>query len=338
MAEVHRAVGGKRHGTKFGLPITADEVASGVVRISVTTPSGAQLELGTKPRVVMRPSDRDETGKLRPEAVMRMIAECTGPQVAMMGHVAFALAHLQAARQGRQPDGRFLWTPTEAGDLLGYRRESNGKSGSSRISKEAIATIRRNFATYANTVITQTLKLPDGTTDTINGSLLYPTQKDYTRRKPGQRGRDKRTEWRIRDELWELVKSHYILIPVEFLHRQGEDPRVWAECVRLYEVLAVHARNNTGRAATGPLELSLERLAAEANLTGYTVKAGTGKKRLLDYFAKLKARGALESFSEVTLRDGRAGIAFTLPAERRAELGVVAGRAAMYRELAAGGP
>lgn len=342
--EIHNVLGAKRIGRAHGIPAHGDEEGErGAVRLTVTSPKGAQLELGTRGKVIAKPSDRDEDGKLRADAVMRMIAEHTGPQVAVMGHVAFALAELHARAEGRAADGRLWVSPTEIGDLLGYPRESNGKTKdgklrAQRIGKEATATIRRNFETYANTVIEQTFKLPDGSEHVVRGPLLYPTQKEHTARKKGQRGgRDRRTEWRIRDELWALVARNYVLMPVELLNSQDEAPRVWAECIRLYEVLACHARRNTANAAVGGLPASFEWLVSEVNVSGPKVRDDKARQRVVELLKKLEARGAL-TFKAATLADGRSGVVFQLPEARRLELGTVAARASLHRKLQAQNP
>ena len=331
--DINRVVSGKRHGEAHGLKVRGRE-ESGVVRISVTTPRGAQIELGSQGRLVAKPADRDEQGKLKPGAIMRMIGAVTGPQVGAMGHVAFALAARHAADEGRAADGRFWFSPSEVADLLGYKRESNGSASKSRVGKEAVKTIRRNFATYAAHEIDQTMELPDGTTHRIRGPLLYPTLKEHTERKPGQKGRDKRSEWRIRDELWALIRSRYVQIPIELLDCCDERPTDWANVIRLYEVLAGQSRNDAKAAVVGHWSVSLEWLTKEANLAGAGVRADVGLKRLRANLEKLAKRGAL-TFEFASLADGREGIRYALPEARRTELADVAGKAAQHKALKA---
>ncbi len=336
LSGLNRVLAGKRFGKAHEIPVNVVEESGKPAKIVVTAPSGAQIELGATGRAVLGAGDYDDHGALKAESVTGLISKVTGPQVAMMGHVAFALAHIHAAQEGRQADGRFWLSPSEVGDLLGYRRESNGNASTNRIGREATKTIRKNFQAYAGTVITQTTRHRDGSTATIAGPLLYPTLKDHSERKAGQKGRDRRVEWRIRDELWALLPRRYIAIPIELLHRGNVPSDTWAHCIRLYEVLHSHAMNNTAKAAAGDLAVSFEWLESEGNLLGRSVRPDIGRRQTLKWLDLLAERGAL-AFERADLKKGP-GVRYTLPEPRRAELAAVAGKAAQLKAITSAQP
>lgn len=331
---IHRALGGKRQGKDHGIKVKPNDELR-IVSLRVEGPNGFTLDLFSKPDVIARPEDYDESGAITPEAVWRLVGEATGPAVSMMGHVAFSLAHRHAAETGRRPDGRFWFSPSETADLLGYKRESNGKASKNRISREATPIVRDNFMRYANAILHMKAQLPDGSEHKIDGPLLYPTKLEHSWREPGQKGRDKREEWRIRDELWTLMERNHIWIPEDMLNSGDTRPDTWAHCIRLYEVLATHARRCASTAGSGePLTLSFEVILRDANLAGPKVPERNARAQLMKYLERLAGRGFVR-FKVVTLKDGRPGIRYTLPEPRQMEMGQVASR---HRTLAAQAP
>lgn len=323
----HKAIGGKRHGKDRGLPIKA-EASGDHVRIVIEAPSNAQLELGTTGRATTKADDFDESGKLRVDAIMRMIREVTGPQVSMIGHAAFALAQLHAEQDGRAADGRFWFSPTELADVLGYSRIGNGEGRAKRIPADVTKKLRESFTTYANTLVRQTGRF-GGSEIRISGTLLYPTRKEATPIRPsGKVGREKKQEWRIRDELWKMARAHFIHIPIALLDAGAERPDVWAHCIRVYEVIACHARVNAKHLVEGsPLPpMSLEWLSRESNVFGPGRRERDAHEDLVGYLRRLEKREAITGLECVTLADGRPGVRLSLPQDRMTELREIGAR------------
>lgn len=305
MADWHRVVGGKRIGATRGLPY----VARGG-RVTVTAPKG-QIELMCEFSCSTKLADFDSA------ELSRMIHRVVGPGVSMIGHVAFALAFKHAAEAGEEPDGRFWFYPSEVAELLGYSREHTSWSPSGRFSKGAIQTVRRNFEQYANTRIVITGMRREVET------LLYPTRKtsEAITRAPGRAGRDKKVEWKIREDLWSRVRSNYIKIPISLLHRQDAGHDEWACAIRCYEVLAYHARINARKATKG-LTLSFAVLEREANVIGGTKDRRPDRliSQYAHYLDLLAKRGAI-SYEQTETADQKPAIKYFLAPDRLAELG-----------------
>jgi PAS domain-containing protein len=321
----HRALGAKRHGKAHRLPITWDE-SQGRVRVTVSLPKGAQIELGAQAKMTTSAADYDEGGALRPDSVLRLIRDVTGPQVALIGHAAFALAQEDSVVDGRPFDGRFWYYPGRVAELLGYSRKSGGAG---RIKSETIQRVRDAFAAYAGTMLRQVVKTADGREVTVAGTLLYPTELEASTRTPGKRGRDRETEWRIRDELVALARRHFILMPTHLLHCGDVDPRTWANAMRVYEELAVRFRYSAQDAGAGrAIPVGLPGLASTINLSprGRT-KRSLEIAQLVRFLDLLAARGAI-TWESGSLADGSPAAMVSLSdPEIRARLAEVGTRA-----------
>lgn len=339
LGAINRVVGGKRQGGDHGFPAKHDTERGGVV--VVRAPKGFQLELGCATHLSSNPADYDEGGKLRPDALLRLVRGVLGPSVSRMGHVAFALAFRHAAERGEKPDGRFMFSPSEVADLLGYTREyhsvrkDDGTERPRRISKDVVKIIRSDFKNYADLQLSSVTlsagKNPARRDERM--TILYCTDREVTERRPGQRGRDKRVEWRIRDDVWKWAQKSFVHIPFSLLrcHDDGADPQdttrpaEWARCLRVYEVLACHARINSRLAADGGFTLSYEVLIREANVSADWARPAAEREQYLVDLRRLATRRAIV-FEEATLADGREGIRFSLAPERMAELVHVRGQ------------
>lgn len=299
----HRVLGGKRHGKDVGMRVEGS-AARDRVRLTIVLPKGKHgsqlsLELGTNVRAA--PEDYDANGSLRPDAILRMVRDATGPQLAMIGHAAFALAEEDAVREGRHFDGRFWYWPGRIAELLGYRKEA------------AVARVREQFNAYSATELRGSWRTADGAQIDLTGPLLYPTKLEATIREAGQRGRDRHTEWRVRDALVDLARRHFVLIPSDLLNCGDVDPRTWANCMRVYEELAYSFRANARKVGSGaPLALDLVNLAARVNLsTPARGKRSVQLSELSRYLGHLQSRGAIR-WERTTMASGNAGALVTL--------------------------
>lgn len=305
----HRVLGGKRHGKDQGMKVTSAATRDRV-RLTIVLPKGKNgsqlsLELGTNVRAA--PEDYDEAGSLRPDAILRMVRDATGPQLAMIGHAAFALAEEDAQRDGRHFDGRFWYWPGRIAELLGYRQES------------AVARVREQFNAYAATTLRGSWRTADGAQVDLAGPLLYPTKLEASlTREPGpdgkrRPGRDRHTEWRVRDALVDLARRHFVLIPSDLLNCGSVDPRTWANCMRVYEELAYLFRSNARKVGAGQaLPVDLVNLAARVNLsTPSRGKRSVQLSELARYLGHLQGRGAIR-WDRTTMASGNAGALVTL--------------------------
>lgn len=327
----NRAIGGKRHGAAHGLPAIGkgDPSTRRVVRLTVEVPKGAQVELGIPPRMTTIPADYDESGNLKPSAVLDAIAQVTGPERSIMGHVAFRAAFEDAVTEGRAPDGRFWWTPTRGAEMLGYGKESSGAGRGKKISKGASKALGERWAGWAGTILRETVERPDGSCVDVNGTLAYRTEKTETETTPGK-GRKRREEWRIRDELWELCRTNYVLLPAAFIHAGSDRPDRWAHCVRVGEVLLAHARVNAPQVRAGKaLVLSLATLAQQANVTEGERDDRT-ERYLWSCIDRLVARGFFTAERHETA-NGLPGVRFLPTVDLAAPLAEVANRAEAKR-------
>lgn len=312
--DVHRGLAAKRHGSAHGLAVEASPIAHGqITRLALELPRGAQLEIGATGRLVTVPADFEDDGTLKPEAVLRLIRQVTGPQTALIGHAAFAMAEEDAAEEGRPFDGRFWFWRSRLADLLGYSRKPNAKASRDRIRSEVTRALGDRFAVYAGAHLAQVWKRPDGKTTTIRGTLLYPTQKEeVTTRARGKVGRDKKMEWRIRDELAALARTHYILVPRDLLSHGKDDPREHACAVRLYEVIACDWTRNALKVAAGSSRaLSWDRLLSETHLVPASRGSRTVAEDALRRYLDLLGRRDVINWREATLDDGRPGVIVT---------------------------
>jgi len=318
--EADRMIGGKRFGKEHRLDVRAN-----VTKITIEAPKGTQLELDRAWRAETKADDFGPDGKLTQEAVFRLIHKVVGPQIAIMGHAAFGLAHKQAADDNRAADGRFEVSPTILGDVIGYRREPNGKASSSRISRDAAPQIRRYWDIYAG--LSVRLTMTNG--DTWQGNIVEPTSWTRTlRRLPGQKGRDRRQEWRIATRIWERMRQDHVVIPLDLLHKgESRMPMAdWAHALRVYEVIAYRFRRQADRLpSSGELNFSFDWLIHEANVTGEKVRDDRARAGIVTHLERLAARGAC-TFSQVRLTNGQPGVTVRLAAERLAELLQVRGR------------
>jgi hypothetical protein len=315
-----RVVGGRRHGKAVGFPVSPG--VRGLVEIEIPTkgkPSSTlDLSLAIKTRARLRPSDYDEDGELKGDAVIRAVHEVTGPNVSRMLPLVFALAE-RANEEDETMNGSFWWSPTLGADSLGYARESNGKASHDRISRTGTAQVRADFETFAGISIRH--KGDYG--QEFVGAFISPLNATLTledvRRRPEQRGRDKRTMWQILPQLWAWSRRHYIATPYALLNAGESRPDVWAKCIRLYESLSGYARLNPQSAKAGELKRGLAGLADECNLwpEGRRVSKAAD---LMAWAQKLEARGFIEGARTANLADGTPALAWSLPAARQSEL------------------
>jgi hypothetical protein len=301
---LHRVLGGRRHSDAELVRKSGDRV-----RIKIVTPKGATLYLPFDGNVERASTNADAAASLG-EVVAQKIATALGPEVSRMGLVAFAFAYVHAAEEGREPDGRFWYSPTAVADVLGYERESNSGKGD-RIRKDVIRRIDRDFAFYCKTELRQTANI-DGTKHKDSGVLIDCLERYSETIPKARRGRRKRQQYQIRPELWALLRD-YVHISIELLHCRNVDPRRWAYCLRVYEELALHAWRNRERLIDGDdVSLSYGRLGEVANIATKATRdqrhADGDLRRYLDLLA---ARGAI-TYADHPLSDGQAGIRYRL--------------------------
>jgi hypothetical protein len=331
MLSIGRGLAGRAHGQSRGLAVDSPDGRGRTVELIIPIKGRADatldLSLAVKKRVRSRPDDFEADGTIKQDALLRWVNEAVGPQVSRMLGVGFALTELDAQEEGRPANGSFWWSPTRVADLLGYKRESNGP-GKTRIPSKVTAAVRRDFETLASIVIRHPVFFArKGAPQTFSGAFFSPLRAtlENTTRQHGQRGRDRQTLWQILPPLFEWSRRHFISTPIDLLNAGGERPDVWANCIRLWEILAGHARRNAAAGAGNmPLLRSFESLASEANLWPEGRRVDTAA-HLLGWAQKLAARGYLDCVSVTTLADGKTpALAFLLSADRRAELAQVA--------------
>jgi len=330
---IGRGLAGRRHGTTRDLPVRSDATGRTVellVPIRGTQSASLDLSLAVRSRVVSKPTDFEPDGTIKQDALLRWVSEAVGPKRSRMLAAGFALAERDAQAEGRKANGSFWWSPTLGADLLGYKRveRSPRYPNGRRIDKAATAQVRSDFETLAGIVIRHPL-WHWGKEREFKGTLFSPLRAtlEDARRKHGQRGRDRQTLWQILPPLWEWSRRHFVATPIDLLHAGTERPDVWANCIRLWEVLGGYARHNAKAASEGDMVRSLESLEQECNLWPEGRKTSPAAD-LLAWARKLEARGYLEGVQETTLADGKTpGLSYRLPEPRRAELAAIAAKA-----------
>lgn len=327
MVELNQAIGarGARFGMAEGLPVTPTLAGQKITKIVVELPKGGQLTLGSPGRYVPAPDDFDETGTIRPEAIWRAIDQVAGPEVAMMGYVALAMAEQDGRSEGRKPDGRFWWWPTRAAELLGYPKESRGRDRPAQISPKVVKEMQKRFELYADIVLNLEIRRRGSRERTLEGHPLIP----YWKEREGnaeQRGRRKREDWGVHPDIWDLIRSYSVELPTEALHAGGMRPAHWALCFHVYVALVTHARHNAADVKAGErLTLGLKTLHSKAKvLTG--VRADHRDRRMWGLLERLNERKLVDA-RPCTLKSGEPGVSYLLLERPAASISRVATQA-----------
>ncbi len=321
---MHRALAARHHGEKAGLPVRWDPIVGGNLRITVSLPEGAQLELiEAVPSLTTRASDFSADGSILPGTVMRLISAVTGPRLSMLHHALWSFAAEDAAEDGRPFDGMFWWEgATRVADRLGYARVKMGKH--TRHKSEITARIRRDFEALSRVKITQVVTPPNGRPFRIEGALVHSTKTTEILPRSGP-GRQRNERWAFLPELVREALRYNVAIPVDLLSCAGERPDAWAAAFRVYEVLACHARVNADKVAAGELlPLSFSWLLEETRLahregerrtaTRRVSADATGRKaqaQLVGLLERLAKRGAIR-YEAAAMTSGADGVRFTL--------------------------
>lgn len=307
-----RVMGGRSFGKLNKIPYWVEGQS-----IILEAPEGMQLELFVDEERVDLTDSKDTQ-----QQVLMYLLKRFGPMQLRWFHYVLAKIYMDAEAEGREPDGRFYYSPSDAAELWGMKKTGGGKNKNARFKTSQLKEIDRDFKLFGKIEICQRLQDNKGREETTKGPILYSTQKEHTF--TTSRGRHKKLEMRIRDELLETIKrSPYILLPVDALNAGKYDPREWSYCLSILTTLYTYVRTNPEKTK---LKLTLQRLRERANITTEKTRSDIANKDCIKKLKMLEQRGLL-TFQEERSKDGEPGIVFEIPEQRRKDmLRVIEGR------------